>query len=442
MSSKTTPSAEGLVDQRFDSGASLSFPSSEPNSAGEDGAAAEEAAPLPCLCCSAEFAAAERDALSAHLLSEHRLVVADLALVADLAQYCRYWAPRLRTPAQLKEYCFTVLTNTGPTDAVPSEEYFLLSPKLDEDRLLRERLQRARLERVLARQQRERTMTFSRGCLFCRLQYSGRLAGFFDHLAEDHNFGVGRPDNIVFGPEFIDAIEAKLEALRCLFCDGAFRDRATLKEHMRKKQHKKINPAHTAFDRFYVINYLEFGKGWQELQQERDEGPPTGFDEPGSDDDWSDWQEAPSSGAVCLFCDFATVDVDALSAHMRAEHQFDFPELKSRLRLSFYQQVKLVNYIRRQMVERACLFCQETLPTRATLLEHLRAADHLRVPEPAVWDQPQYFFPTYENDSLLYALEEADGADDDVPVFAEDALDVRQSVLADSAVRLELGGHA
>ncbi|XP_043234870.1 zinc finger protein 277-like [Amphibalanus amphitrite] len=433
---------ERLVDQRFDSGPSLSFPCGDPDPGAEGDASADQSAPLPCLCCSAEFPSSDRDALSAHLLSEHCLVVADLALVADLDQYCRYWAPRLRADGGLRQYCFTVLTNTGPSDAAPSEEYFLLSPKLDEDRLLRERLQRARLERVLARQQRERTMTFSRGCLFCRLQYSGRLAGFFDHLAEAHNFSVGRPDNIVFGPEFIDAIEAKLEALRCLFCDGVFPDRATLKEHMRKKQHKKINPAHTAFDKFYVINYLEFGKGWQEIQQERDEGPPTGFDEPGSDDDWSDWTEAPSSGAVCLFCDFSTIDVDALSAHMRAEHQFDFPELKSRLRLSFYQQVKLVNYIRRQMVERACLFCQETLPTRATLLEHLRAADHLRVPEPSIWDQPQYFFPTYENDSLLYALEEAEGADDDVPVFPEDAVDVRQSVLADSAVRQELGGHA
>ena len=437
--------SDGLVDQRFDTSASLSFPSSDPDPA--EGPAGDGTAPLPCLCCSEEFRAAGeeedgREALSSHLLSEHRLVVADLALIAELAEYCRYWAPRLRPAGGLKQYCFTVLTNTDPSDAAPSEEYFLLSPKLDEDRLLRERLQHSRLERVLARQQRERSMVFRRGCLFCRLEYSGRLAGFFNHLAEDHNFSVGRPDNIVFGPEFIDAIEAKLDALRCLFCDGAFRDRATLKEHMRKKQHKKINPAHTAFDKFYVINYLEFGKGWQEIQQERDEWPPTGFDAPESEDEWSDWQEAPSSGAVCLFCDFSTVDVDGLSAHMRDEHQFDFPEVKSRLRLSFYQQVKLVNYIRRQMVELACMFCQETLPTRETLLEHLRAADHLRVPEPPIWDQPQYFFPTYENDSLLYALEEAEGAADDVPVYPEDPVDVRQSVLADSAVREELGGHA
>ncbi|XP_037077256.1 zinc finger protein 277-like [Pollicipes pollicipes] len=400
-------------------------------------------AAVPCLCCTAEFTPPlGRDELARHLLAEHRLVVADLALVAELDEYCAYWAPRL-TAGGLREYCFTVLTNTGPRDAEPSEEYFLLSPKLEEDRLLRERLQRCQLERVLARQAEERAMVdFRRGCLFCRQQYVGRLAGFFDHMAKDHNFSVGRPDNIVFGPEFVDLIEAKLERLRCLFCDGAFKDRATLKEHMRKKQHKAINPANKEFDRFYVINYLEFGKSWVELQEERDEEPPTGFDERRSDEDWSDWEEPPANGAVCLFCDFSTTDVDALPAHMAAEHAFDFCELKTRLRLSFYQQVKLVNFIRRQVVERTCMFCQESFASRQLLLAHMREAGHFALPEPAVWDQPQYFFPTYENDSLLCQLEEADGAADQVPVFAEDPVDVADSILADSAVRGELGGPA
>lgn len=29
-----------------------------------------------------------------------------------------------------------------------------------------------------------------------------------------------------------------------------------MKEHMRKKQHKSINPNNKEFDKFYIINYL------------------------------------------------------------------------------------------------------------------------------------------------------------------------------------------
>lgn len=29
-----------------------------------------------------------------------------------------------------------------------------------------------------------------------------------------------------------------------------------MKEHMRKKQHKSINPNNREFDKFYIINYL------------------------------------------------------------------------------------------------------------------------------------------------------------------------------------------
>lgn len=39
-----------------------------------------------------------------------------------------------------------------------------------------------------------------------------------------------------------------------------------LKEHMRKKQHKRINPLNPEYDRFYLVNYLEVGKTWQALQ--------------------------------------------------------------------------------------------------------------------------------------------------------------------------------
>ena len=45
-------------------------------------------------------------------------------------------------------------------------------------------------------------------------------------------------------------------SLHCLFCEKLFKDRTSLKDHMRKKQHKKINPKNKEYDRFYIINYL------------------------------------------------------------------------------------------------------------------------------------------------------------------------------------------
>lgn len=45
-------------------------------------------------------------------------------------------------------------------------------------------------------------------------------------------------------------------SLQCLYCNGVFKDRSTLRDHMRKKQHKKLNPQDKKYDKFYVINYL------------------------------------------------------------------------------------------------------------------------------------------------------------------------------------------
>lgn len=35
---------------------------------------------------------------------------------------------------------------------------------------------------------------------------------------------------------------------------------------MRKKLHKRINPANHFYDQFYIINYLEADRNWQHLQ--------------------------------------------------------------------------------------------------------------------------------------------------------------------------------
>ena len=45
-------------------------------------------------------------------------------------------------------------------------------------------------------------------------------------------------------------------SLQCLYCEKTFRDKTALRDHMRKRRHRRVNPKNRAYDRFYVINYL------------------------------------------------------------------------------------------------------------------------------------------------------------------------------------------
>ena len=42
-------------------------------------------------------------------------------------------------------------------------------------------------------------------------------------MAEDHNFNVGQPDNIVFSNEFLDTLQGKLDNSICLYCEKDFK---------------------------------------------------------------------------------------------------------------------------------------------------------------------------------------------------------------------------
>lgn len=46
-------------------------------------------------------------------------------------------------------------------------------------------------------------------------------------------------------------------SLICIYCEKTFKDRMVLKEHMRKKFHKYINPNNKTYDKFYIGNYLK-----------------------------------------------------------------------------------------------------------------------------------------------------------------------------------------
>ncbi|KAL3852351.1 hypothetical protein ACJMK2_016006 [Sinanodonta woodiana] len=434
---------------------SLSFPASSDSSVQEDtqnsaGNLMSHTA-IPCLMCSqAKFCLPSQEKeLLQHLFANHKLVIADVNLIPDLKSYILYWKQRLKDEKP-EDFFSIIKTEKKDKNETKEEEYYLLSDTHPEDRQLRDFLQRRRLERVLGCQQKEREdMQFSRGCLFCKQHFTGKRALLFDHMAEDHNFNIGQPDNLVFTDELLAKLDEKLNSLQCLYCEKTFRDRNTLKEHMRKKQHRKINPMNTEYDQFYVINYLEIGKNWEAIQSQKD--IPEDIDDTDdteSDDEWSGWEEEAGCQAVCLFCEFTSSNAEKLRSHMSELHDFDLQDIKLRLALNFYQQVKLVNFIRRQVHLGICIGCQQKFETKEELIDHMHQEVHTnQIAEQAIWDQPQYFFPTYENDNLLCQLDfEDDNSPEDensiqrnpeVPVLAE-VRAIPETILSEERLRKEI----
>ncbi|KAL5015294.1 hypothetical protein ScPMuIL_009564 [Solemya velum] len=401
----------------------------------------------PCLFCDDQFSLEEEEQIFHHLMMKHKFIIADTKLIADLRGYLLYWKERLKEqPAT--DFCSVINATTQDQDqdkTTSVEEYYLLSDMAPEDKELRQFLQKRKLEKILSVQQTERDdTTFSKSCLFCRQHFTGNRSLLFDHMAEDHGFNIGQVDNIVFSNELLDKLKEKLDNLLCLFCEKTFKDRLTLKEHMRKKQHKTINPQNTEYDKFYVINYLELGKNWKTIHSENDRGISLEDDDTDAEEEWSQWEDTAGSQATCLFCEFVSSNCVRLKMHMQELHDFDLTELKLRLDLSFYQQVKLINYIRRQVHLGTCYGCEGTFDSKHALLEHMHTDGHTNsIPRPSVWDRPEYYFPTYENDNLLCQLEDSDDEKEtrDVPgcvkVIAEDNK-VLESILTDETLRQDI----
>ena len=417
-----------------------------------------------------------------------KLIVGEVAVIPDLPSYAKYWRnkfTRLFEESQLEDegdgeraddilskvlaqYTTCLQTDVGKSDITSQylevkkdksqQNFYFLSDVLQEDKDLRAELQMKKLQHVIDIQEKERNefSKFNRCCLFCRTTFqSVPHSNLFDHMAFEHNFSVGKPDNLVYANELLDLLEDKLERMVCIYCEKTFKSREVLKEHMRKKNHKKINPRNHTYDKFYIVNYLELGKTWQTYKENScaDEELPTGFDDNDDDDDcgsgeegrtnedtdeesnvsevgdaedeghdWSDWRKF-LPGFVCLFCPAYYPNcgrgASDLFVHMTAIHDFDFVQLKNERKLTFYQQVKAVNYIRRQMHLSACVFCDEKIITdkneknidsyKEGLLLHMQQQNHIKLPDDqSEWDQSQYLFPTYENDILLSYLPDED----------------------------------
>ncbi|XP_032519099.2 zinc finger protein 277 [Danaus plexippus] len=344
-----------------------------------------------------------------HLFMKHRLVIADVNQIADLQAYMKYWKLRFKD-SNLPYFCTTMLLDTKP-DGTKSknEEYFLLSDVLPEDKELRVNIRQRRLEELLERHAFEREdKNYIKECLFCRLVSNDTRANYLNHLYEKHNFHIAKPENLIFIDDLVNLIANKLENLQCIFCEGVFKDRTILKEHMRKKGHKRINPVNKEYDKFFLVNYIGDKETVPKKQYIKPHSVKSSnvahkeeYDhesEPESDPEWSEWTEENGPLITCLLCDHTESEYENILDHMERIHEFSFTKLTSGL--DFYHKVKIVNYIRRQMHLRQCLSCETKFHDVKNLEKHIKETKHF-VLKKEKWDQPEYYFPTYEDDLFL-----------------------------------------
>lgn len=401
---------------------------------------------VQCLLCDRQFKFyAGKDDYLAHLFLVHRLVIADEEQVAIFDEYLQFWRNKFNgDSSKLPEYCTTMHLDHLP-DGTPSpqEKYYLLADILPEDNELRQKLQAKRLEKALTQHQFERMdTTFERGCLYCRDIVKSTRNDYLKHLFTKHFLQLGKSENLVYVDELLDLVQEKMAKLICLFCEKKFKDRPTLKEHMRKKGHKRINPDIKNYDKFFLVNYKnekQISYGQRTKHAKKPNGPskasakqpmqqsmapkthhsthapraksPEQSDH--SDRDWSDW-EGESQVLTCLYCPLNATDFGLLKAHIKTDHCVDFDRLTGQF--SFYDRVKCVNFVRRQMHAMKCLTCSEQFTTTGDLQKHLQQQQHYGIGERKQWDLAEYFFPTYEDDAFLCHLDDNYASDEDVNV--------------------------
>lgn len=123
------------------------------------------------------------------------------------------------------------------------------------------------------------------------------------------------------------------------------------------------------------------------------------------DEEYYDWKEKADE-ITCLFCQHKETDINIICEHMKNSHNFDF--CLTTLKLGFYQKIKLVNYIRKQMHNKQCIVCDLKSDDLEELLEHMEKQEHFKLPSIEVFDQALYYFPTYENDAFLYLIDDVE----------------------------------
>ncbi|KAL1936526.1 hypothetical protein VTP01DRAFT_660 [Rhizomucor pusillus] len=114
---------------------------------------------------------------------------------------------------------------------------------------------------------------------------------------------------------------------------------------------------------------------------------------PKEEEDWDDWEREDKYDAdpKCLFCEQTFEMPEDAFAHCKDVHGFDFLAVKRSLNLDFYKCIRMINYIRKQVLSR---------PDLATTKEFVLTGQE------DFWDDDELLQPVMEDDALLFAFEE------------------------------------
>ncbi|KAG7169721.1 Zinc finger protein 277-like [Homarus americanus] len=389
---------------------------------------------VPCILCNQMFTVMkDEQPLLRHLSIEHKFTIGAVEQVADLRQYVLYWG-KLRD-LELQDYCVVINTNSEPGAKGPVETFYLLCNKLPEDNKLRLALSHMKLKYIVEQKEKERSdISFSRKCIYCSETVTGGVTNCFHHLTFQHGFSVGNPDNIIYGAKLLDLLEEKLhkyhipvfenDGLLCHLDDNEMHDAET-------------GSCCSPQDDVMVVPEDILPHSNSILKDSRLREEINGMD---SGDVYG--------SVMCLFClytasgDHAHVQV---YSHMRSLHCFDFTEVMKEL--SFYNQVKLINYIRWKTAKSECYFCGQVFSRTDSMEEHRVLANHITLPDSELYEDKRWLQPILEEDGLLQRLREAGDSDDEDPdhpdssrdevVFSEE-VNLPPSILSDEAVRKEL----
>ncbi|KAJ1959816.1 hypothetical protein H4R35_007603, partial [Dimargaris xerosporica] len=130
-----------------------------------------------------------------------------------------------------------------------------------------------------------------------------------------------------------------------------------------------------------------------------------------------DWEEAVTEPTMCLFDQVMEDSPVAICEHMKHAHGFDLLAIRQAHHLDFYKTVTLINYVRRQASLGVCVGCDANVGSLIQLADHMTAngcfAKLPPGPSHPIWADPQYLFPTYEDDPLLIWVDDNDDDADD-----------------------------
>ena len=273
------------------------------------------------------------------------------------------------------------------------KEGVILGSEDEEDLKLRQSLHLKMLNGLLETQQMERNTIYKRArmCLFCSLLCQN-LPELFSHMFQEHYFNIGLLDNLIFVDTFLNDLEEMTKLKKqCIFCKEIFRNGTCLRKHLKSKNHFKINGKDEIWDRFYLINYVnlvksKFGDDKDELIEQDEEV-----------DEWEDLNDEIDLKTQCLFCDEILLDPETCFNHMIKSHSFNIKNIQKKHELSFYDTMKLLNYLRNCQ-------CHEIDPFEGTT----GAFENDQIPDKKLWNKPEFYFPVYEEDPLLTAIEDTE----------------------------------